>query len=331
MAGYSEDSGRPPHDPGSDWRLHRHWYEHSALRDLLGCDRVIASTTLYRCLDKLRRTNRTSSRSCARVGRRCSTRASTFCSTDQHQHPPFEDGFGHARTDCQVVIALVVGRLSVGAANNTRLSRPTSTSDRVWIMDPIPTEETLEAMREGETPVRYLVGTPRPAESAREVIPRAVARGPPSVDVQADQRQLFVLVRGTRVLKERSMRRRRLKKRSTTIEPSRPAHAQAQTPVGLGSSSRSMSRTPRGAGRPRVHLPPASQEAATGVSARPLPVAFEHDRRRPCRVVAPLHAAHRNRAGVQGAEAQSCHPIFHQLEQRIEAHIFVSFIAYCRS
>ena len=40
-------------DPGSDWRLHRHWYEHSALRDLLGCDRVIASTTLYRCLDKL--------------------------------------------------------------------------------------------------------------------------------------------------------------------------------------------------------------------------------------------------------------------------------------
>ena len=40
-------------DPGSDWRLHRQWYEHSALRDLLGCDRVIASTTWYRCLDKL--------------------------------------------------------------------------------------------------------------------------------------------------------------------------------------------------------------------------------------------------------------------------------------
>ena len=40
-------------DPGSDWRLHRHWYEQSALRDLLGCDRVIASNTLYRCLDKL--------------------------------------------------------------------------------------------------------------------------------------------------------------------------------------------------------------------------------------------------------------------------------------
>ena len=40
-------------DPGSEWRLHRHWYEHSALRDLLGSDRAIADDTLYRCLDKL--------------------------------------------------------------------------------------------------------------------------------------------------------------------------------------------------------------------------------------------------------------------------------------
>ena len=40
-------------DPGSEWRLHRHWYEHSALRDLLGSDRAIADDTLYRCFDKL--------------------------------------------------------------------------------------------------------------------------------------------------------------------------------------------------------------------------------------------------------------------------------------
>ncbi len=41
-----------PIDPGSDWRLHRHWCEHGALRDLPGCDRVIAGTPLYRRLDK---------------------------------------------------------------------------------------------------------------------------------------------------------------------------------------------------------------------------------------------------------------------------------------
>ena len=35
-------------------------------------------------------------------------------------------------------------------------------SDRVWIMDRgIPTEATLETMREADAPVRYLVGTPK--------------------------------------------------------------------------------------------------------------------------------------------------------------------------
>ena len=41
-------------DPGSEWRLHRHWYEHSAMADLLGeDDGLVQSDKLYRCLDKL--------------------------------------------------------------------------------------------------------------------------------------------------------------------------------------------------------------------------------------------------------------------------------------
>lgn len=41
-------------DPGSAWRLHRHWFDHSALGDRLGEDFAIAhSHTLYRCLDQL--------------------------------------------------------------------------------------------------------------------------------------------------------------------------------------------------------------------------------------------------------------------------------------
>ena len=41
-------------DPGSEWRLHRQWYDHSAMGDLLGEDFAIAqSHTLYRCLDRL--------------------------------------------------------------------------------------------------------------------------------------------------------------------------------------------------------------------------------------------------------------------------------------
>ena len=41
-------------DPGSEWRLHRQWYEQSAMADLLGEDFALThKDTLYRCLDKL--------------------------------------------------------------------------------------------------------------------------------------------------------------------------------------------------------------------------------------------------------------------------------------
>ena len=40
-------------DPGSEWRLHRQWFERSAVGDLLGEDAALAQPdTLYRCLDK---------------------------------------------------------------------------------------------------------------------------------------------------------------------------------------------------------------------------------------------------------------------------------------
>src|SRR5215208_5887319 len=40
--------------PGSEWRLHRHWYAHSAMGDLLGEDDALgAKDTLYRALDLL--------------------------------------------------------------------------------------------------------------------------------------------------------------------------------------------------------------------------------------------------------------------------------------
>src|SRR5450631_4616569 len=41
-------------DPGSEWRLHRQWFEQSAMADLLGADFMLAEkNALYRCLDKL--------------------------------------------------------------------------------------------------------------------------------------------------------------------------------------------------------------------------------------------------------------------------------------
>ena len=41
-------------DPGSEWRLHRLWFEQSAMADLLGADySLVEKNALYRCLDKL--------------------------------------------------------------------------------------------------------------------------------------------------------------------------------------------------------------------------------------------------------------------------------------
>ena len=41
-------------DPGRAWRLHRHWYEHSAMADLLGEEvALVQIAKLYRCLEQL--------------------------------------------------------------------------------------------------------------------------------------------------------------------------------------------------------------------------------------------------------------------------------------
>jgi hypothetical protein len=43
-----------PLSPGAEWPLPRHWFEHSALGDLLGGDRALTDIhTLYACNDRL--------------------------------------------------------------------------------------------------------------------------------------------------------------------------------------------------------------------------------------------------------------------------------------
>lgn len=59
--------------PGSEWRLHRHWFSTTALGDLLGVDeRAVRDDTLYRCHD-LRPTRHWPARRAKRAARRVST------------------------------------------------------------------------------------------------------------------------------------------------------------------------------------------------------------------------------------------------------------------
>jgi hypothetical protein len=49
-----QPAGKPAGAPLGEWRLHRLWFEQTAMADLLGADyALVEKNALYRCLDKL--------------------------------------------------------------------------------------------------------------------------------------------------------------------------------------------------------------------------------------------------------------------------------------
>jgi hypothetical protein len=109
-------------DPGSEWRLHRLWFEQSAMGDLLGGDfALVEKNALYRCLDKLLGHKPALFTHLHRrwqdlFGARFDVLLYDLTSTDFESDPPSDDNgkrrHGYSRdkrSDCvQVVIALVV-------------------------------------------------------------------------------------------------------------------------------------------------------------------------------------------------------------------------------
>ena len=233
-------------DPGSEWRLHRQWYERSAMGDLLGADFALAhKDNLYRCLDKLllHKTELFSflqQRWKSLFGADFEVLLYDLTSTYFECDPP-EAGkrrFGYSRdkrSDCvQVVIALIVTpdglplAYEVMAGNTSdkttlrdfikRIEIQYGSARRTWVMDRgIPTEKVLGEMRASETPIHYLVGTPRGRLGQLEqnflTKPWAQVRDAVQVKLVEQDGELYILARsGARRDKEQAMRRRRLKK-----------------------------------------------------------------------------------------------------------------------
>lgn len=108
--------------PGSEWRLHREWFVHSALADLLGADFSLAEIhTLYRCLDQVVAHKKAFFSHLQRrwadlFGAKFEVLLYDLTSTYFESEPPFPEDdkrkFGYSRdkrSDCvQVVIALIV-------------------------------------------------------------------------------------------------------------------------------------------------------------------------------------------------------------------------------
>jgi len=234
--------------PGSEWRMHRHWFSTTALPDLLNVDeRVAQPSTLYRCHDLLLEhkealfahlRERWINLFAAQYDILLYDLTSTYfeCDAPEDENDPRKFGYSRdRRSDCvQVVIAMVVTPEGLPLAYEMM---PGNTSDkktllgmiallkerhgqigRIWVMDRgIPTEASLAQMRACEPAMHYLVGTPKARLNRLE----AALAERPWVEVRAELRvkcvpedgEMYVLTESpARVDKERSMRRRLLKK-----------------------------------------------------------------------------------------------------------------------
>jgi hypothetical protein len=364
-------------DPGSEWRLHRHFHHHSALGDLLGEEEGVAqSDTLYRCLDKLLAPKKPffsylRGRWQDLFGARFEVLLYDLTSTYFESDPP-EDGkrkFGYSRDkrfDCvQVLIALIVTPagfpiayevLAGNPAENTKLGDflerievQYGKAERIWVMDRgIPSEEVLAQMRGAETPVRYLVGTPKgrlsKLEKAFLTKPWEQVREQVQVKLLDQGEELYVLALSQgRRNKERAMRRRRLKKlwrRLHELQGQKLTRDELLLKIGAAKKE---------AGRAyalvAIELPDPHQE----VSAQTFTFALRKDKLRIVRRREGSYLLRSNLAAedpaalwryyIQLTEIEQAfkelkgdlaiRPIYHQTDERIEAHIFVAFIAYC--
>jgi transposase len=283
--------------------------------------------------------------------------------------PPLSDEdkrqFGYSRdhrSDCvQVVIALIITPegfplayevLAGNTADNTtlkdflaRIERQYGKARRIWLCDRgIPTEEVLQHMRASDPPVQYLVGTPKGRLTALERAllekPWVKAREDVRVKLLTQNQELYVFAESRdRIAKERSMRRRqlkwlwrRLKQLSTMQKLTREALL-----MKLGAAQNKAPAAWR-----LVTVEMAIQGASFGywLSRKKL----REVRRREGRYLlrtnltesdpAKLWEYYLRLVAVEEAFKTlkgdlSIRPIYHQREERIEAHIFIAFLAYC--
>jgi Transposase DDE domain len=360
--------------PGSEWRLHREWFERSALADLLGEDAGLAeSHKLYRCHDLLLEHKQAVFDHL--VGRWRDLFNASFdvllydlTSTYFEAAPPFPEGdkrrHGYSRDhrpDCvQVIIALVVTPeglplayevLAGNTADNTtlrgflaKIEAQYGKARRIWLMDRgVPTEEVLAEMRAADPPVQYLVGTPKGRLTRLEnqllAKPWAAARPGIQVKLLPQEGELYVFAESAdRVAKERAMRRRQMKwlwARLAQLAGMRLTREELLMRLG---AARKQARTAW-----RLMLIEVAPDSPT-LSYRLDRDKLRQARRREGRYLlrtnlidddpARLWSLYLQLVSVEEAFKDlkgdlAIRPLFHQLESRIEAHIFIAFLAYC--
>jgi len=362
-------------DPGSEWRLHRQWFEQSAMGDLLGADYgLVEIHALYRCLDKLLEHKtplfdhlhrRWKDLFGVRFEVLLYDLTSTFFESSLPDDEEDKRKYGYSRdkrSDCtQVVIALIVTPEGFPLAyevlpGNTadcttlrdalrKIEVQYGKADRVWVMDRgIPTEEVLAEMRAADPPVSYLVGTPKGRLSKLEKAllerPWQDVRQGVEVKLLPQEQEMYVLAQSqARIHKERGMRRRKLKWLCARLKQI----------AAMDKLSHKEMLMKLGAARANAKAAWRLLDIEVAEQGTSFTFALNRDklrkvRRREGRYLLRTNLCDEDPAKlwqfyIQLVEIEAAfknlkddlqlRPIHHQLEHRIEAHIFVAFLAYC--
>src|SRR5579864_32112 len=278
-------------DPGSEFRLHRQWFDQSAMDVLLGLDFAVAEKDrLFRCLDRVLEhkqelfvhlQQRWKDLFDAEFDLLLYDLTSTYVEGEAEQNPKARYGYSRdKRPDCkQVVIALIVTpaglplAYEVMAGNTSEKTTLRGFLDsiesqygkarRVWLMDRgIPTEALLEEIRTSRQDTFYLVGTSRAKVKQYEKqwleLPWHKVRESVEVKLFAQDGELYVLAKSEgRQAKEIAMRRKklaRLLRKLRTMRRSCPKRDQLLMRVGAAKTDAG-----RAFGFVKINLPQACQ------------------------------------------------------------------------
>ena len=212
----------------------------------------------------------------------------------------------------------------------------------------IPTEEVLAGIKNGEQPISYLVGTPKGRLSKLEKSflqkPWEQVRSEVKVKLLPGDGELYILARSDgRVDKERAMRKRRLKKLWRRL------HELQQQNINRDTLLLKIGAAKKEAGRAyflvKINLPKADEPVNRDTFSFRLnkKKLREVRRREGCYLLRSnltatdpvmlwqyyIQLTEIEQAFKELKGDLSIRPIYHQTDERIEAHIFVAFMAYC--
>ncbi len=294
---------------------------------------------------------------------------STYIEGEGEEIPKAQYGYSRdQRFDCrQVVIALVVTPdgfpLAYEVMEGNTSDRTTlrgflakieaqyGRARRVWVMDRgIPTEEVLQEMRASEREVFYLVGTPRGKIQQYEKkwlgLPWQKVRESVEVKLFAEEGELYVLAKSVgRRAKERAIRRRKLVRLLWKLRDlRRKCAARDQLLLRIGAAKKEAGRA---FGFVRIRLPQEGKE----VTRQTFTFQLDKEKLEKAELRDGHYLLRSNLVGedpsvlweryVQLTQIEAAfkalkselglRPIYHQVEKRVEAHIFVAFQAYALS